>query len=98
MSAAEALRLGLIHQVVGEGELEATVEALVVSILKGSPEAIKASKELIRFVESRPIDESIHEETAQRLAMVRSSIEGQEGINAFLAKRLPSWIPKSEEG
>ncbi|MGV8949018.1 MAG: enoyl-CoA hydratase/isomerase family protein [Candidatus Paracaedibacter sp.] len=98
MSAVEALRLGLIHQVVGEGELEATAESLVISILKGSPEAIKASKELIRFVESRPIDESIHEETAQRLAKVRSSIEGQEGMNAFLAKRLPSWIPKSEEG
>ena len=98
MSAAEALRLGLIHQVVGEGELEATAESLAVSILKGSPEAIKASKELIRFVESRPIDETIHDETARRIAMIRSSPEGQEGINAFLAKRTPSWAPKSEEG
>lgn len=98
MSAEDALRLGLIHQVVGEGELEATVESIAVSILKGSPEAIKASKELIRFVESRPIDETIHDETARRIAMIRSSDEGQEGINAFLAKRPPSWVPKSEEG
>jgi methylglutaconyl-CoA hydratase len=98
MSAAEALRLGLVHQVVGEGELDATAESLVTSILKGSPDAIKASKELIRFVESRPIDDSIHEETARRIAMSRSSVEGQEGINAFLAKQLPSWVPKSEEG
>jgi len=98
MSAVEALRLGLVHQVVGEGELEATVESLAVSILKGSPEAIKASKELIRFVESRPIDETIHDETARRIAMVRSSAEGQEGINAFLAKRIPSWASKSGEG
>lgn len=98
MSAAEALRLGLVHHVVGEGELEATAESLAVSILKGSPEAIKASKELIRFVESRPIDEAIHDETARRIAKIRSSAEGQEGINAFLAKRAPSWAPKSEEG
>ncbi len=98
MSAADALRLGLVHQVVGEGELEATAEALAVSILKGSPEAIKASKDLIRFVESRPIDETIHAETARRIAVVRSSVEGQEGINAFLAKRTPSWALKSEEG
>lgn len=91
MSAEEALRLGLIHQVVVEGELEATVESLAVSILKGSPAAITASKDLIRFVESRPIDASIHEETARRIANVRSSDEGKEGINAFLTKRTPSW-------
>jgi methylglutaconyl-CoA hydratase len=53
---------------------------------------------LIRFVESRPIDASIHDETARRIAMIRSSAEGQEGINAFLGKRLPSWAPQSEEG
>ena len=93
MSASDGLRLGLIHQVVGEGELGATVESLAVSILKGSPEAIKASKELIRFVESRPIDKSIHEETARRIASIRSSVEGREGIDAFLTKRTPSWVP-----
>lgn len=93
MSAEDGLRLGLIHHVVGEGELEATVTSLAVSILKGSPEAIKASKELIRFVESRPIDDAIHEETAQRIASVRSSAEGKEGIDAFLTKRTPSWVP-----
>jgi len=69
MGSGDALRLGLIHQVVGEGELEATIESLAVSILKGSPAAISASKELIRFVESRPIEPSIHEETARRLAI-----------------------------
>lgn len=93
MSPADALRLGLIHQVVGEGELEATIESLAISILKGSPAAIKASKELIRFVESRPIDESIHKETAKRLASIRSSVEGKEGIDAFLTKRSPKWVP-----
>jgi methylglutaconyl-CoA hydratase len=92
MSSADALRLGLIHQVVGEGELEATIESLAVSILKGSPAAITASKELIRFVESRPIDEGIHEETAKRIAAVRSSVQGKEGIEAFLTKKTPSWV------
>lgn len=93
MSALQALRLGLVHQVVGEGELEATVDSLVISILKGSPEAIKASKDLIRFVESRPLDASIHEEMARRIAAARSSAEGKEGIDAFLTKRTPSWVP-----
>jgi len=93
MGSGDALRLGLIHQVVGEGELEATIESLAVSILKGSPAAISASKELIRFVESRPIEPSIHEETARRLAIIRSSVEGKEGIDAFLTKRTPSWVP-----
>jgi methylglutaconyl-CoA hydratase len=93
MSSEEALRLGLVHQVVGEGELEATVESLAVSILKGSPSAIKASKELIRFVESRPIDAAIHKKTAQWIATIRSSHEGKEGIDAFLTKRTPSWVP-----
>ena len=92
MSSGDALRLGLIHQVVGEGELEATVEALSVSILKGSPSAIQASKELIRYVESRPIDRDIHEETARRLAASRSSKDGREGVDAFLTKRTPSWV------
>jgi len=92
MSSKDALRLGLVHQVVEEGELEATVESLAVSILKGSPEAIKASKELIRFVGSRPIDGAIHEEMAQRIAAVRASADGREGIDAFLEKRTPSWV------
>lgn len=92
MSAEDALRLGLVHQVVGEGELEAAVESLAVSLLKGSPEAIKASKDLIRFVESRPIDEAIHKEMARRLAAIRASVDGREGMDAFLAKRTPSWV------
>lgn len=91
MSSGDAMHFGLVHQVVAEGELEAAIETLVVSILKGSPAAIKASKEMIRFVESRPIDSSIHQETARRLALIRSSAEGKEGIEAFLAKRTPSW-------
>ena len=92
MSSGVAVHLGLVHQVVAEGELAATIETLAVSILKGSPAAIKASKELIRFVESRPIDSSIHEETARRLVSARSSAEGREGIEAFLTMRIPSWV------
>ncbi|MBM3632362.1 MAG: enoyl-CoA hydratase/isomerase family protein [Alphaproteobacteria bacterium] len=91
MSSGDALHFGLVHQVVMQGELEAAIETLAVSILKGSPAAIKASKELIRFVESRPIDSSTHKETARRLASARLSAEGKEGIEAFLAKRTPSW-------
>ena len=96
MTTTEALRLGLIHLVVGEGELDATSEALVDDILKGSPESLRAAKELIRFVESRPIDEMVHNETARRISIMRASKDGQEGIQAFLANRRPSWVGNEE--
>jgi len=95
--AQEALRLGLVHQVVSIGELEATGEALISNIMKASPEALQASKELIRFVESRPIDETIHMETARRIATMRASFSGREGIEAFLEKRPPSWVREQED-
>ena len=96
MTTTEALRLGLIHLVVGEGELDATSEALISDILKGSPESLRAAKELIRFVESRPIDEMVHNETARRISIMRASKEGQEGIQAFLSNRRPSWVGNEE--
>jgi methylglutaconyl-CoA hydratase len=93
MSAEEARHYGLVHDVVGEQELDATIESFVVMILKGGPQAIADSKELFRFVSSRSIDASLHEENARRIAFVRASKEGVEGIDAFLNKRSPSWIP-----
>jgi methylglutaconyl-CoA hydratase len=92
----EAMRLGLVHQVVPTAELEATGEALIANILRASPEALQASKELIRYVESRPIDESVHNETARRIAVMRASTLGREGIRAFLEKRTPSWVKEQE--
>ena len=91
MKSAEAHSLGLIHEVVTEDALEVTGNALVALILKAGPGAIKATKELIHFVASQPIDDQLREETACRIAVIRQSPEGREGVDAYLTKRLPSW-------
>ena len=93
----DALRHGLIHMRVGEGEMEAMAETMVTHILKGSPEAIRDAKELIRFVESRPIDDFVRDEVAKRIAEARASDHGVEGTQAFLNKRLPSWVDQKDE-
>jgi methylglutaconyl-CoA hydratase len=90
--AQEALRIGLVHAVVGDGELDAAVSRVVGELLKGGPKAIAASKDLIAHVTGRPVDHVLAEETAARIAQIRVSPEGQEGIAAFLDKRGASWI------
>jgi methylglutaconyl-CoA hydratase len=81
-SAAEALRIGLIHEVTDD--LDAAVERVVRELLSAGPSAARAAKELARG----PLPA---EETAQRIAAHRTSAEGQEGLRAFLEKRSPSW-------
>jgi methylglutaconyl-CoA hydratase len=89
--AREALRLGLVHDVVPPEQLANAVEHVVFMLLEASPAALAASKELIRRVADSPIDEALIAETASRIARVRVSPEGQEGIAAFLEKRKPRW-------
>jgi methylglutaconyl-CoA hydratase len=89
--AAEALRIGLVHQVVEEAQLDPAVGAIVDELLKGGPKAHAAAKDLIARVSNRPIDQVLLEDTAARIARMRVSPEGQEGIAAFLEKRLAAW-------
>jgi len=89
--AAEALRIGLLHSVVPEAQLDAALAALAAELLKGGPKAIAAAKDLIAHVANRPIDQHLAEETAARIARIRVTPEGQEGIAAFLEKRPPGW-------
>lgn len=89
--AQEALRIGLVHSVVDDPELDAAVAGIVGELLKGGPKAIAAAKDLIAHVANRPIDQTLAEETAARIAQIRVTPEGQEGIAAFLDKRAPSW-------
>jgi methylglutaconyl-CoA hydratase len=90
-SAAEALRLGLVQAVVPADGLEAAGEAVISELLKGGPAAQAAAKELIFAVAERPVDGGVLEDTAARIARVRASPEGREGIAAFLEKRKPNW-------
>ncbi len=93
--AHEALRLGLLHKVVGEDELDAAVEAMIEEILGNSPAAMREAKDLIAAVMNRPIDLAVKDDTATRIARVRASDEGREGLSAFLDKRTPAWRAKS---
>ena len=90
-SAAEALRIGLVHRVVPMAELDAGIAALLAHLLAASPAAIAASKELIRFVAHETIDHAIMAGTAERIAAARASDDGKEGVRSFLEKRKPSW-------
>jgi methylglutaconyl-CoA hydratase len=90
--AHEALRIGLVHSVVEPDALERCVGQLVDELLKGGPRALAEAKDLIAAVSNRPVDQALAEDTAARIARIRVGSEGQEGTNAFLEKRTPSWI------
>jgi methylglutaconyl-CoA hydratase len=89
--AREARRIGLVHQIAPNDKLEETVQSLLRALLQNSPNAVAESKRLIREVVDQPISDSLLEDTAQRIARVRSSDEGKEGVRAFLEKRRPFW-------
>lgn len=83
-----ALRCGLVHEVVPADQLEARVLALAQELLSSGSEALKASKELIRKVKETS---DVEDYTVKKIALLRVSPEGQEGIKAFLEKRKPHW-------
>lgn len=94
-SAAEAYRLGLVHEIVpGHEELDEAVGEIVDALLDNSPEAIGACKDLIKAVANRPINDEVVADTAARIARARASEDGREGMAAFLEKRKPSWVQK----
>ena len=94
--AEEALRIGMLSALVPAAELDAAIEGLLQHLLAGGPQAHAKIKNLIRAVAGRPIDEALMADTAQRIAEIRVSPEGREGIASFLDKRKASWCsPKS---
>jgi methylglutaconyl-CoA hydratase len=82
-SAAEALRIGLVHEVAED--LDGAVEHVLAELATAGPRAARAAKELARAPLSA-------EETAGRIAAHRTAPEGQEGLRAFLEKRRPAWV------
>ncbi len=89
--ADEALALGLVHEVVPRERLDSRLTELVVHLLDTGPAAMAASKDLIRRVASGPVDDAMVEDTARRIADIRATEEGREGVRAFLEKRGPNW-------
>jgi methylglutaconyl-CoA hydratase len=90
-SAAEALAMNLIHDVVPASDLDARVAHWLDSIRKAGPEALAAAKALVAAVGAAP-DPALIEDTAGRIAAIRAGAEGREGVAAFLEKRKPGWI------
>lgn len=92
IDAEEALRLGLVHRVVPAEELDDAVGVVAEAFLAGGPEAIAASKRLVRDVTA-----GLHlPDLAHRITTARMSDEGREGLDAFLEKRPPSWAPSDD--
>ncbi|MBK8767138.1 MAG: enoyl-CoA hydratase/isomerase family protein [Burkholderiaceae bacterium] len=92
--AAEAYRIGFVHELAPADELDATVNAMLGHLVMASPNAMSETKQLIRDVVGRPIDDELTRDTASRLARVRASDDAQEGISAFFEKRKPRWVPE----
>jgi methylglutaconyl-CoA hydratase len=91
--AQEALRIGMLTALVQATELDAAIESLLKHLLAGGREALAKIKDLIRAVASGPVDDAMIADTAKRIAEIRVSPEGREGIASFLEKRKPSWVP-----
>ena len=90
-SAAQARAMGFVHELVAPEALDAKVDEIVALLVANGPAAVQACKRLVRDVAGRPITPELRAETARRIADVRASAEGREGVQAFLDKREPGW-------
>jgi methylglutaconyl-CoA hydratase len=90
--AREAARIGFVHEVVPPDELDAAVARMLHHLTAGGPHAQDEAKRLIRDVAGEAVDEELLADTARRIAEVRVSPEGREGIAAFLGKRKATWL------
>ena len=90
--AAAAGRMGFAHEVVPAEDLDATVAGIVKALVSNSPNAVCEAKKLVREVVGQPVDDALLEDTAQRIAAIRASSEGREGVASFLEKRKPNWL------
>jgi len=90
-SAAEAHRIGLVHELADENTLDEKIAFLLSSLLANSPAAVRACKALVKDVAHAPITPELRDDTARRIADIRASVEGREGVQSFLNKTQPSW-------
>ena len=91
-SAAQAHALGFVHEVCTADALDAKVDEIVAALVANGPMAARACKRLVQDVAGQPIGAALREDTARRIADIRASDEGREGVQAFLGKRKPSWL------
>ena len=91
-SATQAHAMGLVHEVCPAEELDARVAQMIGTLAANGPKAARACKKLVRDVAGVPLDDTLRNETARRIADIRASDEGKEGLQSFLQKRKPGWL------
>jgi methylglutaconyl-CoA hydratase len=94
--AAEAYRIGFVHDIAPLDELDARVNTLLGTLMQTSSNAVREAKRLVREINGRPIDEALVADTAERIAAIRTADDGKEGVRAFLEKRKPRWLAEFE--
>ena len=95
-SSTQAQALGFVHEVCTLETLDAKVDEVVAALVANGPMATRACKRLVQDVAGRAIDEALRSDTARRIADIRASAEGREGVQAFLNKRKPNWLEAQE--
>ena len=93
-SAAEALRIGFVHEVTAALSLDQKVAELAQALVQAGPEAVKACKQLVQDVAQQAITPELVAATVRGIAGIRASAEGREGVQSFLQKRKPAWLPR----
>jgi methylglutaconyl-CoA hydratase len=91
-TAAEAYRIGLVHDLARPEELDGAVNGILGHIMQGGPGAQASAKELIASLAGLSITPAIASRTAERFAELWNSSEGREGIRALLEKRPSAWL------
>ena len=91
-SAAQAQALGFVHEVCAADVLDAKVDEIVAALVANGPMAVRACKKLVQDMAGQPITPALREDTARRIADIRASDEGKEGLQSFLQKRKPAWL------
>lgn len=94
--SGEAFRLGLVHNITPPDQLDVTINELLGSLMHTSIHAVGEAKKLVRDIAGRPIDDALVADTAERIAAIRASDDGREGVRAFLDKRKPRWLAEYE--
>jgi methylglutaconyl-CoA hydratase len=94
--AAEALRIGLVHAVAPPERLDAAVNETLGALMLASGTAVAEAKRLVRDMTGRAIDDALLADTAERIAQIRVSADGREGVKSFLDKRKSRWVTEYE--
>lgn len=93
-AAAEARQIGFVHEVVAVEALDAKVSQITDALLAAGPAAVIAARKLVQDTAGKSITQELIDDTVERIAAIRASEEGKEGVRAFLEKRKAAWLPQ----